>query len=59
MYSEKVRRKFEREVSALRKGLKTWTKIREAGIIKILFKYLSLKAAGVNLELLNLGRGDY
>lgn len=54
-YSEKIRRKFEREVSFLREGLKTWTKVREAGVIKILFRYLSLKAARVSLEQLNLG----
>lgn len=54
MYSEKTRRRFEREVSFLRMGLKTWTKIRRACIIKILFRYLSLKAVRVNLELLNL-----
>lgn len=57
MYSGKIRRKFEKEVSSLRKGLKTWPKIREAGIIKILIRYLFLKAARVNLELLNLGGG--
>lgn len=56
-YSEKIRRIFEKEVSDLKKGLKTWTKIRDASIIKILFRYLSLKAARVNLELLNFWGG--